>query len=80
MTRLCAAVGSLGDAEGRAAFLALPAQLPTLKYIGFAVTDSGIVKDGQAIIDLAEFLFQCFLAIPGTKFGTLDSQDQGSWW
>ncbi|TYZ62193.1 hypothetical protein PybrP1_004945 [[Pythium] brassicae (nom. inval.)] len=52
------AVGSLGDVEGRAAFMELPAQLPGLKYIGFAVTDSGIVKDGQAVVDLAEFVLE----------------------
>lgn len=62
-----AAVGSLGDAAERAAFLQLPPQLPALKYIGFAVTDGGIAKGGQAIADLAEFLFGCFHAIPSTR-------------
>lgn len=60
------AVGSLGNAEGRAAFMELPSKLPALKYIGFAVTDAGVAKDTQAIKDLAEFLYRCFQAIPGT--------------
>lgn len=60
-----AAVGTLGDAESRAAFLALPAQLPALQFVGFAVTDAGVAKDSQAIQDLAEFLYQCFKTIPG---------------
>lgn len=63
----CAAVGSLGNAEGRAAFLELPSKLPGLKYIGFAVTDAGIAKDSQVIKDLAEFLLRCYETIPGKK-------------
>lgn len=64
----CAAVGSLGTATGRAAFMALPAKLAGLKYIGFAVTEAGVAKDSQAIQNLAEFLFECFRAIPSASF------------
>lgn len=45
----------------------LPSKLPALKYIGFAVTDTGVAKDTQAIKDLAEFLYRCFQAIPGIQ-------------
>lgn len=58
-------VGSLGTAAGRSAFLELPAKLPNLRYIGFAVTDSGIAKNSQVIKDLGEFLLQTFQTIPG---------------
>lgn len=59
-------MGSLGDTEGRAAFLALPTQLRALKFVGFAVTEAGVASGSQAIADLAEFLFRCFEAIPST--------------
>ncbi|KAG7375377.1 hypothetical protein PHYPSEUDO_001603, partial [Phytophthora pseudosyringae] len=58
------AVGSLGEAEGRAAFLQLPAKLPKLKLIGFGVTEGGIVKGGPAVVDLTELLYNCFTALP----------------
>lgn len=70
-----AAVGSLGTAEGRAAFLELPTKLPALRYIGFAVTDSGIVKDSQTIVDLAEFLFRCFHAIPSNVLSIINTDN-----
>lgn len=68
---LVEAVGSLGSAEGRAAFLELPGKLPQLRYIGVGVTESGIVKDGPAIIVLAEFLFKTFQTLPGTLVAVL---------
>mmetsp|Transcript_85561 Transcript_85561/g.169808 ORF Transcript_85561/g.169808 Transcript_85561/m.169808 type:complete len:941 (+) Transcript_85561:70-2892(+) len=55
-----AACGSLGTAEGRAAFMQLPARLPHLRYIGLGLTEAGIVHNGVSIIDLAEFLHGCF--------------------
>ncbi|CAH0482805.1 unnamed protein product [Peronospora belbahrii] len=54
------AVGSLGDTEGRVAFMQLPSKLPNLKYIGFGVTESGIIKGGRALVDLTELLYNCF--------------------
>uniref|UniRef100_K3W5G5 Mannitol dehydrogenase N-terminal domain-containing protein n=1 Tax=Globisporangium ultimum (strain ATCC 200006 / CBS 805.95 / DAOM BR144) TaxID=431595 RepID=K3W5G5_GLOUD len=69
------AVGSLGNAEGRAAFLELPGKLPALKYIGFAVTDTGIAKDSQAIKDLAEFLFQCYNTIPENVISIINTDN-----
>ncbi|RLN14232.1 hypothetical protein BBJ28_00024230 [Nothophytophthora sp. Chile5] len=60
------AVGSLGDAAARAAFMQLPGNLPTLRFIGFGVTESGIVKGGPAIVDLTELLYNCFQANPST--------------
>ncbi|TDH74252.1 hypothetical protein CCR75_001437 [Bremia lactucae] len=62
------AVGSLGDAEGRAAFMQLPAKLPKIKFIGFGVTESGINKGSLAIVDLTELLYNCFLKLPSTSF------------
>lgn len=59
------AVGTLSTAEGRAAFLDLPSKLPQLRYIGVGVTESGIVKNGPAIVVLAELLLKCFEALPG---------------
>ena len=58
------AVGSLGEASGRAALMQLPAQLPKLKYIGFGVTESGLVEGGAAIVDLTELLYRCFETRP----------------
>ncbi|TYZ66927.1 hypothetical protein PybrP1_012239 [[Pythium] brassicae (nom. inval.)] len=69
------AVGTLGDAESRAAFLALPAQLPALRFVGFAVTDAGVAKDSQAIRDLAEFLYQCFESIPGNVLSVINTDN-----
>lgn len=45
--------------------MALPAQLPALKYIGFGVTEAGIASQTQVIKDLAEFLYHCSQTIPG---------------
>jgi hypothetical protein len=59
-------VGSLGEPEGRAAFMELPSRLPALKYIGIGVTEAGLVADSQVMKDLAEFLHRSFIAIPGT--------------
>ncbi|CAI5717022.1 unnamed protein product [Peronospora effusa] len=56
------AVGSLGDAQGRRAFMELPSKLLKLKIIGFGVTESGIVKGGQAVVDLTELLYKSFQA------------------
>ena len=58
------AVGSLGEIEGRTAFMQLPTKLSTPKYIGFGVTESGIVKGGSAIVDLTELLYNCFQMRP----------------
>ncbi|GAB9463205.1 Mannitol 2-dehydrogenase [Globisporangium polare] len=69
------AVGSLGNAEGRAAFMELPSKLPALKYIGFAVTDAGVAKDTQAIKDLAEFLYRCFQAIPDNVLSIINTDN-----
>jgi hypothetical protein len=57
-----AACGSLGVAEGRAAFMALPARLRGLRFVGIGVTEAGIVHNGPAILVLAEFLHACYAA------------------
>ena len=62
-----AACGSLGIAEGRSAFLELPSKLNSLRYIGLGLTEAGIVHNGPAILDLAEFLFRCFEARRGAE-------------
>ena len=54
-----AAVGTLGLAEGRRAFMQLPSQLPTLKYIGVGLTEAGFLHNATAINDLADFLHAC---------------------
>ena len=54
-----AACGSLGLAEGRAAFLALPATLKHLRYIGLGLTEAGLVANNASISDLAELLHAC---------------------
>jgi len=56
-----AAVGSLGDAAGRAAFMALPSKLKALRYVGLGLTEAGIAHNGKAMNDLAEFLHACML-------------------
>ena len=43
-THELAAVGSLGVAAGRAAFMALPARMPNLRFIGLGVTEAGIAQ------------------------------------
>eukprot|EP00443_Scrippsiella_acuminata_P000994 CAMPEP_0115296934 /NCGR_PEP_ID=MMETSP0270-20121206/67491_1 /TAXON_ID=71861 /ORGANISM="Scrippsiella trochoidea, Strain CCMP3099" /LENGTH=951 /DNA_ID=CAMNT_0002714581 /DNA_START=86 /DNA_END=2941 /DNA_ORIENTATION=- len=57
-----AACGSLGVPAGRAAFMALPAKLPKLRFVGLGLTEAGIVHNGKSILDLAEFLHACFVA------------------
>ena len=57
-----AAVGSLGDACGRAAFMELPKRMKRLRYIGLGLTEAGITHNGRSIVDLAEFLHGCFAA------------------
>ena len=61
-----AAVGSLGDAAGRAAFMALPSKLKALRYVGLGLTEAGITHNGKAMNDLAEFLHACMLGGCGT--------------
>ncbi len=56
-----AACGSLGLAEGRRAFFALPGKLRRLRYVGVGLTEAGIVHNGPSICDLAEFLHACFV-------------------
>uniref|UniRef100_K3W5G1 Uncharacterized protein n=1 Tax=Globisporangium ultimum (strain ATCC 200006 / CBS 805.95 / DAOM BR144) TaxID=431595 RepID=K3W5G1_GLOUD len=68
-------VGSLGSEAGRAAFMELPSKLPQLRYIGFAVTDSGIVKNSQVIKDLGEFLFRAFQAIPENVLSIINTDN-----
>ncbi|CAI5721396.1 unnamed protein product [Hyaloperonospora brassicae] len=67
------AVGSLGDADGRAALMQLPAQLPKLKYIGFGVTESGLVEGGAAIVDLTELLYRCFERRPNNVISVINT-------
>ena len=56
------ACGSLGAAEGRAAFMALPAKLKKLRFIGLGVTEAGITHNGSSMLALAEFLHACYHA------------------
>ena len=56
------ACGSLGVAEGRAAFMALPAKLKKLRFIGLGVTEAGITHNGSSMLALAEFLHACYHA------------------
>lgn len=65
-------MGSLGVEEERAAFLELPSKLSTLRYVGFGVTEAGLTKDSQAMLDLSEFLYQAFLSIPGASSHSLN--------
>ncbi|ETP01483.1 hypothetical protein F441_21273 [Phytophthora nicotianae CJ01A1] len=69
------AVGSLGDAEGRAAFMQLPSKLSKLKFIGFGVTESGIVKGGPAIVDLTELLYNCFTTQPNNIISVINTDN-----
>ena len=64
-----AAVGSLGDAAGRAAFMELPKRMKRLRYIGLGLTEAGITHNGRSIVDLAEFLHGCFAAGLGAGTG-----------
>eukprot|EP00937_MAST-01D_sp_MAST-1D-sp2_P000815 g815.t1 len=59
-----AACGTLGDTEGRAAFMALPGKLRHLRLVGVGVTEAGIAHESQSMLDLAEFLFACMGAAP----------------
>ncbi|ETM31963.1 hypothetical protein L914_20543, partial [Phytophthora nicotianae] len=69
------AVGSLGVAEGRAAFLELPDKLPQLKYVGFGVTEAGLQSGTQVIKDLAEFLQAAFKAIPDNELSIINTDN-----
>ncbi|KAL3664837.1 hypothetical protein V7S43_010017 [Phytophthora oleae] len=69
------AVGSLGIAEDRAAFIQLPNKLPKLKFIGFGVTESGIVKNGPAIVDLTELLYNCFAKLPDNVISVINTDN-----
>ncbi|TMW68008.1 hypothetical protein Poli38472_007680 [Pythium oligandrum] len=69
------AVGSLGVADDRAAFLELPGKLSQLKFVGFGVTESGVTKDSQAIRDLAEFLYRCSLALPENVLSVINTDN-----
>ncbi|GLD95889.1 hypothetical protein PINS_up004567 [Pythium insidiosum] len=62
--RACIAVGSLGDASDRTAFLELPTKLSQLKYIGLGVTESGLCPNSPVIKDLAAFLWHAAQALP----------------
>lgn len=57
-----AASGTLGEPDGREAFMRLPAQLPRLRYVGLGVTEAGIAHNSRSLVDLAEFLHACFVA------------------
>lgn len=70
-----AGVCSLGIASDRTAFMQLPSRLPHLHYIGFGVTESGICQGSQAIRDLVEFLYHCFLAIPGNTISIINTDN-----
>ncbi|KAM3577219.1 hypothetical protein VYU27_000901 [Nannochloropsis oceanica] len=61
-THSVVAAGTLGNAEGQAAWLSLPAQLPNLRVIGVGVTEAGLASGSVAMKDLARFLFACFKA------------------
>lgn len=50
----------------------LPDKLPALKYIGIGVTEAGLVEGSQVMKDLADFLHQAFLSIPGTQIYLVD--------
>jgi hypothetical protein len=56
------AAGTVGTAEGRAAFLSLPSQLPNLRVVGVGVTEAGVAEGSQAMKDLAAFLYACYQA------------------
>eukprot|EP00930_Biecheleria_cincta_P083632 TRINITY_DN73167_c0_g1_i1.p1 TRINITY_DN73167_c0_g1~~TRINITY_DN73167_c0_g1_i1.p1 ORF type:complete len:961 (-),score=156.45 TRINITY_DN73167_c0_g1_i1:112-2955(-) len=57
-----AACGTLGKPDCRSAFMRLPEQLPNLRYVGLGLTEAGIEHNGRSILDLAEFLYACFVA------------------
>lgn len=44
-----AAAGTVGTAEGRAAWLSLPSKLPKLRVIGLGVTEAGIAPKSQVL-------------------------------
>jgi hypothetical protein len=44
-----AAAGTVGTAEGRAAWLSLPSKLPQLRVIGLGVTEAGIAPKSQVL-------------------------------
>ncbi|POM63475.1 LOW QUALITY PROTEIN: Hypothetical protein PHPALM_21114, partial [Phytophthora palmivora] len=69
------AVGSLGQVEGRTTFLQLPSKLPKLKFIGFGVTESGIVQGGPAIVDLTELLYNCFQTLPDNVISVVNTDN-----
>ncbi|OWZ11455.1 hypothetical protein PHMEG_00015520, partial [Phytophthora megakarya] len=69
------AAGSLGEVDGRTSFLQLPSKLHKLKFIGFGVTESGIVKDGPAIVDLTELLYNCFLHLPDNGISVINTDN-----
>ena len=58
----CGSFRSLGVQAGREAFMALPACLPRLRFIGLGLTEAGIAHNGPSIIHLAEFLHACHLS------------------
>ncbi|KAF1774564.1 Metal-dependent hydrolase [Phytophthora cactorum] len=68
-------VGSLGETQGHAAFMQLPSQLAKLKFIGFGVTESGIVKGGPAIVDLTELLYNCFTTLPNNVISVINTDN-----
>ena len=60
-----AACGSLGAPHARAAFLALPSKLSSLRYIGVGLTEAGLVHNGESINQLAALLHACFMTRRG---------------
>ncbi|ETK72056.1 hypothetical protein L915_20782, partial [Phytophthora nicotianae] len=53
----------------------LPSKLSKLKFIGFGVTESGIVKGGPAIVDLTELLYNCFTTQPNNIISVINTDN-----
>ena len=66
-THKVAAVGSLGTASGRKAFMELPAKMPNLRFVGVGVTEAGVAHNEPTMVALAEFLHGCFIARQATS-------------
>ncbi|KAI9918274.1 hypothetical protein PsorP6_011931 [Peronosclerospora sorghi] len=69
------AVGSLAHDDARRAFLHLPSQLPALRFIGVGVTESGLVKNGPALVHLTELLFHIFQARPENVISVINTDN-----
>ncbi|DBA00227.1 TPA: hypothetical protein N0F65_007871, partial [Lagenidium giganteum] len=72
------AVGSLGVPGDRSAFMTVPSKLPQLRWIGVGVTEGGIVPGSQAMRDLAEFLYNCSVALPNNTLSVINTDNMPS--